>query len=328
MLVLMLRRVTISSECRCPTLTTWLHTLKGSITFVHSRRRIDFFSSDRQAIEIVYVTKTVMWEDPAIATVFEASSSSSSSTTSTSQKPIQTPVYIDQVVKGSSPAAVYSAAPVILASSSTSSTKAAATSSGSSTSTGSSGSIVESSVNIVESAVKSLLALGVCSVGTNSASNTGGAWIGKDGDYTMQMVNAASEDLTIVVWGNIGSWVNVKVPAITISLAQGAKKTVSFANGFSGAFSAIYSDTKLVNGQISNTWGECTFNEAGVCDVSREVNMSGHNLEIVGPNCTSNMSKCVFVCDSGNTCMVSCLSKFPFMNSKLTCVTIDWLLTS
>lgn len=229
-----------------------------------------------------------MWDDPSLATstVYQAPAASSS---------VQgTPVLESQFIRSSSSsaAAVYSA-PVVVASSSTSSAKAAATSAA-----------TDSSVIISTSAVKSLLALGVSAVGTNAVSSNGGAWIGTDGAYTVQMINKASEDITVVVWGSVGSWVNVKVPAITISLAQGAKKTISFSDGYSGAFSAIYSDTKLVNGQISNTWGECTFGSQGVCDVSREVNMSGHDLEIVGPSCTSNMSTCVFVCDSGNVCTV------------------------
>lgn len=31
--------------------------------------------------------------------------------------------------------------------------------------------------------------------------------------------------------------------------------------------------------------------------------MNGHNIEIVGPHCTTNMNTCVFVCSSGNSCM-------------------------
>lgn len=60
----------------------------------------------------------------------------------------------------------------------------------------------------------------------------------------------------------------------------------------------------MVNGQISDTWGEGTFNAPySVVDVSREVNMQGRNMKIVGPQCTSDMNTCVFKCKTGNVCL-------------------------
>jgi hypothetical protein len=130
-----------------------------------------------------------------------------------------------------------------------------------------------------------------------------GAWVGSDGPYTNTFTNNAGESIVVVVWGPEGSWVNVAAPLITLSLAPGAVETVSFAEGLSGAWSAIYSDTASVNGQISNTWGEFTFSPLGVVDVSREVNMNGHGMTINGPLCTTDMDTCVFKCSSGDVCI-------------------------
>ena len=147
-----------------------------------------------------------------------------------------------------------------------------------------------------------LSSLGVSGPGVNAADSSGGVWLGDDGPYTSEFTNAAGEDLILVVWGPDASWVNAHTPLITISLPQNAKSTVSFASGSVGAWSAIYGDTQLVNGQISNTWAEYTMSEIGVVDVSREVNMDGHSMSVVGPSCTTDMDRCVFVCSSGNVC--------------------------
>jgi len=148
-----------------------------------------------------------------------------------------------------------------------------------------------------------LTGLGFIAQGANPTSNNGGVWIGSDGTYTNNFVNSASEAIILVIWGPQGSWVNANVPLITAAIEPGENLVVSFANGQSGAWSAIYSDTQLVNGQVCNTWGEYTFSGAySTVDVSREVNMSGHGLEIQTPQCVSNMNTCVFVCDSGNSC--------------------------
>lgn len=59
----------------------------------------------------------------------------------------------------------------------------------------------------------------------------------------------------------------------------------------------------MLNGQISNTWGEYTFSPMGVVDVSREPNMDGKKMTIVGPTCVSDMDTCVFVCKNDKICM-------------------------
>ena len=161
--------------------------------------------------------------------------------------------------------------------------------------------------NLLASDVSRLINdLGFTASGVNAMSSNGAVWIGSDGAYTNEFTNDSDESLILVVWGPWGSWVNKQQPQITLSLPAGAQTTLSFASGYSGAWTGIYSDTASVlksNGQVSNTWGEFTMSMYGVVDVSREVNMSGHVMSIVGPTCTSNMSTCVFTCPAGeNVC--------------------------
>lgn len=155
---------------------------------------------------------------------------------------------------------------------------------------------------ITEADTAVLSALGALT-GINSKESSAGIWVGDDGDFTLEVSNTGSEDVVLIGWGSQGSWVNVKQPAITVSLPQNEKVTLSFSSGQSGALSAVYSDTKLINGQVSNTWAEFTFeSEYSTVDISREVLMSGHTMEVVTPQCTTNMDTCVFVCESGETC--------------------------
>jgi hypothetical protein len=154
---------------------------------------------------------------------------------------------------------------------------------------------------------KLLSTLAFSALGVNSYTDNGNVWIGTDGPYTNDFTNVSGDDVILVIWGPDGSWVNTIQPLITYSLAPGANAIISFANGAIGAWSAIYSDTAIVNGQISNSWGEYTFSENGVVDVSREVNMNGHPMSIVGPTCTSNMDTCVFVCATGTVCITNYL---------------------
>lgn len=148
-----------------------------------------------------------------------------------------------------------------------------------------------------------LTSLGFQATGTNAKDSSGGVWIGSGGPYTSSFTNSYSSGIILVVWGPGASWVNAHTPLITVSLPPQRSTTISFAYQQSGAWSAVYPDTILVNGQISNTWAEFTFTSSGVVDISRLVNGNGRSLEVVGPSCTSNMSTCVFRCNSGTTCM-------------------------
>lgn len=158
---------------------------------------------------------------------------------------------------------------------------------------------------------KLLSTLGFSALGLNSLTDNNQVWIGDDGPFTNEFSNQSGEDLVLVVWGPDASWVNANQPLITYSLPEGENATLSFASGLSGAWSAIYSDTALVNGQVSNTWGEFTFGPYGVVDVSREVNMNGHSMSIVGPECTTDMNTCVFTCPSGQD---SCWTEYELLN--------------
>ena len=160
-------------------------------------------------------------------------------------------------------------------------------------------------VSLVATDASRLTSMGFKSAGINAQSSKGGnVWIGGGGQFTNTFTNDSGESLILVIWGPNGSWVNANQPLITVSLAKGASTTISFANGQSGAWSTVKSHTKLVNGQVSNTWGEYTFTPTyGTYDVSREPNMSGDKMSIVGPKCTSDFDRCVFVCNAGNVCM-------------------------
>jgi hypothetical protein len=142
-----------------------------------------------------------------------------------------------------------------------------------------------------------------CQTGINSYSDNGGVWIGSGGAYTNNFVNTAGQDLILVIWGPDASWVNVHQPLVTLDLPAGASQIISFASGSIGALSAVYADTTTYYGQIVNTWIEYTMSPMGVVDISREVNMSGHSMSVVGPQCTTDMDRCVFVCLSANSCM-------------------------
>ncbi|RDI84966.1 Nucleolar GTP-binding protein 2 [Venturia inaequalis] len=159
--------------------------------------------------------------------------------------------------------------------------------------------------DILSTLASSLISTLGIQAGTNAAANNGGVWLGKDGDYTNDFINNSTEDIVVAIWGPAGSWVNAIKPLITVAVPSKSTKTVSFANGASGAWAAIYPDTKLTQyGQIGQTWGEYTFaGQWSTVDVSREVLMTGRGMRIETPKCVSDMETCVFVCDSGTTCL-------------------------
>lgn len=156
-----------------------------------------------------------------------------------------------------------------------------------------------------------LKSLGFVDGGVNAESDTDNVWIGKNGPYTNKFINKSGKRVILVVWGTEGSWVNAKRPDITVSIPAGKKKTLSFSNTANGAWAVVGKDTQLVNGQISDTWGEFTFGPYGVVDVSREVNMNGRKMAIHGPQCVTDMDTCVFVCPSG---METCWQEYELHN--------------
>lgn len=149
--------------------------------------------------------------------------------------------------------------------------------------------------------------------GLNSYTRTSNVWIGADGDYTTDFANESGQDLIITCWGPAGSWINAVAPLVTASAANGSTTTLSFAEGASGACAAIYPDTTMVNGQISNTWFEFTFADPwSTVDVSRLVNMNGKGMGVVTPGgCVSDMNTCVFTCKNGEA---SCWQDYQLIN--------------
>ncbi len=145
--------------------------------------------------------------------------------------------------------------------------------------------------------LKSLGAL----TGQNSNSPNGAIWIGATGPYVHEFTNAASEDIILVCWGPMGSWINAVAPVLTHSIPAGQKIDVSFASGYSGACAPVYPDTKMGNGQVVEGWLEFTHDLQGVVDVSYEVNMNGRPITSVGPQCTTSPTQCVFKCKNSST---------------------------
>lgn len=173
---------------------------------------------------------------------------------------------------------------------------------------------VEEKRDVLSTASTSLLsAIGLTNTGTNAATNNGAVWLGGDGPYVNDFINSSGQELILVLWGVAGSWVNAVKPLITVTIPAGAVQTVSFANGASGAWAPIYPDTKMSQwGQISETWGEFTFNgQWSTVDVSREVNMNGHSMSIFDGQCTSDFGRCVFQCKGG---VSTCLTGYELFN--------------
>jgi hypothetical protein len=166
-----------------------------------------------------------------------------------------------------------------------------------------------------ESSVVLLQRIGLAQTGVNPTTNKGNVWLGVDGAYTTDFINESGEEIVLVVWGVAGSWVNAVKPLIMVTIPAGASQTVSFANGASGAWAPIYPDTTLSQwGQISQTWGEYTFNgQSTTFDVSREVNMNGRAMSITDGTCISDFSRCVFRCIGG---VASCLTGYELFNCE------------
>lgn len=171
----------------------------------------------------------------------------------------------------------------------------------------------ENALNTISAADSSkLLSIGLKSIGLNPTKQGNVPWIGNDGQFTNEYINESDEDLILVLWGPAGSWVNAIQPQLTISIPNNSSKTVSFPVGWSGAWAPVYDGTKLVNGQIYETWGEGTFAPPySVVDVSREVNMAGNSMRIISPKCTSDMDTCVFKCDAA---VDQCLTGYSLIN--------------
>lgn len=157
--------------------------------------------------------------------------------------------------------------------------------------------------------------IGMAGQGYNPTNNNGIIWIGDDGPntFTFQNLGGTSNGVvpvTLIIWNMPSgdyqsSFMNVRQPQISYSLADQETVTISMANGVSGGWAGLYNEITTLSeyGQIYNTWGEFTTGNYATVDVSREVNMSGNGMSInLDSGCISNMDKCSFQCYSGNTC--------------------------
>ena len=148
------------------------------------------------------------------------------------------------------------------------------------------------------------------SQGLNPTSNNGIIWIGSDGPNVFTFSNSGGNNsVTLIVWDApsgdyLSSFMNAVSSQVSYSMSYGDTVDISVANGVSGAWSALYNygTTLSQYGQINNTWGEFTTGSYATFDVTREVNMAGNAMSISTTGCVSNMTTCVFECDSGNTC--------------------------
>jgi len=152
--------------------------------------------------------------------------------------------------------------------------------------------------------------MGLFSLGVNAKSHTekAVAWLGDSGTGTQtNFTNKAKDTITVVLWhlplGDYAAMcMNVKQPQITHTLKPGESVLVTIADGVSGAFSAVYPQTKInFAGQISNTWGEFTTGPYGTVDVSREVAPEGNGMSITtSTGCKSDFKSCFFACTALN----------------------------
>ncbi|TLS31282.1 hypothetical protein PpBr36_02334 [Pyricularia pennisetigena] len=148
--------------------------------------------------------------------------------------------------------------------------------------------------------------------GENSKTRTAkGIWVGKDGHTKFKFSNKSKGRVALVVWNNPegdyeSSFMNVRKPQVSWSLAAGQSLTVSLNEGVSGGFAGLYDAKTPLSpvGQVHQTWGEFTTGQYATIDVSREVRMDGDKMWIQTPiGCVSDMDRCVFVCKDGkNTC--------------------------
>jgi len=174
----------------------------------------------------------------------------------------------------------------------------------------------ESSSNSKPGNVVSDLMVGVASiasklgaqVGKNAKSDNGGIWIGDSSAWQMEVTNAGSQRNVFFCWranGFSGMSINVNVPDISVGLGPGEKVNLSFAPNVPAACAPASESSKLAMfGGVDTTWAEVTFGQWGAFDVSRNVNMKGASISMVGSKCTSDMETCVFKCKNpdASTC--------------------------
>lgn len=168
------------------------------------------------------------------------------------------------------------------------------------------GDIVDEAVGDLMAGVAAVGAAIDAKVGINSKTSNGGLWVGKDGDWGMDVTNNGP-DAVYYCWiknGFSGMTVNVNAPAISVGIKSGKTVSISAAPGVSGACAPATTSTgKSSFGGIKNTWAEFTMGDPstspkkmGVFNVSKNVYMKGCDLSMQGSTCTSDKSRCIFEC--------------------------------
>lgn len=176
-------------------------------------------------------------------------------------------------------------------------------------------SVMDNVNELISDSVSVLSKMGAMAA-VNSLTATPDSWIGATttgNAVTNTVVNNAGKDGYWMCWGAGASWVNVKAPTLAVKVPAGQNVTVSHAkpqdgSSNTGACGMAFADTKLVNGQLSQSWMEFTFGSgqwsSSTYDLSMEVNMNGHNMTIAGDKCTSDLTRCSFHCVNGaDSCM-------------------------
>lgn len=265
----------------------------------HARRQADSKRSAGAEVnwkDVAYDLKNVDWNAINWSSVFASPAAKPTSAPAAPQQQKATPTPTSEAKK--EPAATSAAAPV--AEKPASSSQAAKPSS-------SVGDKISNVVDDVMFGVASIANKMGAKVGTNSKTNNGGIWIGSDSAWGMEVTNTGSQQAVFFCWkanGFSGMSINVNVPDISVGLQPNQKVDLSFAPNVPAACAVANSNSKLAMfGGVDDTWAEVTFGEWGAFDVSRNVNMKGSTISMVGSKCTSDMNTCVFKCKNGSdTC--------------------------
>jgi hypothetical protein len=201
------------------------------------------------------------------------------------------------------PSAVVVATPSKVADKPAKSSAAAA----SSTKASSVGDLAGKLVSNVLNGVASLAADLKCKVGKNEHSETNGVgiWIGTDSKWGMDVTNSGSEFAIWYCWKHnnafTGQFINDNVPDISVGLDPGEMVQLSFADNQPAACAPAKKSSTLGWGMLDDTWAEVTFAQQGKFDVSKNPNMHGTAISMVGEECVSDMNTCYFACKDGPT---------------------------
>lgn len=243
---------------------------------------------------VAYDLKNVDWSKINWSSVFASPAAKPTSAPAAPQQQQATPTPTSEAAK---PAATSAAAPVVEKPASSSQVAVPSNSVSNTISN-----LVDDGKAIVATIANKMGA----KTGSNSKVSNGGIWIGDDSAWGMEVTNAGSQQAVFFCWkanGFSGMSINVNVPDISVGLEPNQKVNLSFAPDVPAACAVANSNSKLAMfGGVDNTWAEVTFGQWGAFDVSRNVNMQGSSISMVGSKCTSDMNTCVFKCKNGDTC--------------------------